>query len=62
VSSGVAAGHIKYGSDLLDRWTAIQPAPKPAAVEDQKEFRSIWFGVAEAHSQPSRRSVSLVPC
>jgi len=46
ISSGVAAGHIKYGSDLLDRWTAIQPALKPAAVEDQKKFRSIWFGVA----------------
>lgn len=46
ISSGVAAGHIRYGSDLLDRWTAIQPALKPAAVEDQKKFRSIWFGVA----------------
>jgi len=46
ISSGVAAGHIKYGSDLLDRWTAIQPALKPAAAEDQKKFRSIWFGVA----------------
>jgi tetratricopeptide (TPR) repeat protein len=46
MSSGVAAGHIRYGSDLLDRWTALQPALKPAAVEDQKEFRSIWFGVA----------------
>ena len=34
VASGVAAGHIRYGSDLLDRWTAIQPALKPAAVED----------------------------
>lgn len=46
VSSGVAAGHIRYGNDLLDRWTATQPALNPAAVEDQKRFRSIWFGVA----------------
>jgi tetratricopeptide (TPR) repeat protein len=46
MSSGVAAGHIRYGSDLLDRWTALQPALKPVAVEDQKKFRSIWFGVA----------------
>ena len=45
MSSGVAAVHIRYGSDLLDRWTAIQPALKPS-VEDQKKFRSIWFGVA----------------
>lgn len=46
VSSAAAAGHIRYGSDLLDRWTATQPALNPAAVEDQKKFRSIWFGVA----------------
>lgn len=46
VSSGVAAGHIRYGTDLLDRWTATQPALNPAAVEDQKKLRSIWFGVA----------------
>jgi tetratricopeptide (TPR) repeat protein len=46
ISAPVAAGHIRYGSDLLDRWTATQPALKPAAVDDQKQFRSLWFGVA----------------
>jgi tetratricopeptide (TPR) repeat protein len=46
VSVGVAAGHIKYGSDLLDRWTATQPALNRTAVDDQKTFRSTWFSVA----------------
>ena len=46
VSSASAAGHIGYGVTLLDRWTATQPALNPAAVGDQKQFRSIWFGVA----------------
>lgn len=46
VSSAVAAGHIRYATDLLDRWTATQPALRSAALEDQKKFRSIWFGVA----------------
>jgi len=46
ISSSTAAGHIRYGSDLVDRWTAMQPALKPVAVDDQKTFRSIWFGVA----------------
>jgi tetratricopeptide (TPR) repeat protein len=42
VSSAVAAGHIRYGSDLLDRWTATQPL----LSNEPKQFRSIWLGVA----------------
>lgn len=46
LSSGAAAMHINYGSDLLDRWTASQNAFGPGAGEDEKTFRANWYGVA----------------
>jgi tetratricopeptide (TPR) repeat protein len=46
MASGVAAGHFKYGSELLERWTATQPALTPSAVAAQKQFRGMWYGVA----------------
>jgi tetratricopeptide (TPR) repeat protein len=46
VATAVAAGHINYGSGLLDRWTAARPMLKPKQGEDEKAFRSKWFGVA----------------
>ena len=46
LSSGAAAGHVKYGSELLDRWTASQIALGPGAGEEEKTFRANWYGVA----------------
>ena len=47
VSTAVAAGHINYGSALLDRWTATQPR-NGTTLDEQKQFRSMWFGVAQS--------------
>jgi tetratricopeptide (TPR) repeat protein len=46
VSASGAGGHISYGADLLDRWTATQPKFNLSAVDDQKQFRATWFAVA----------------
>jgi tetratricopeptide (TPR) repeat protein len=46
ISLGASAGHFKYGSDLLDRWTAVQPFVGAATGEAEKAFRAMWFGVA----------------
>jgi tetratricopeptide (TPR) repeat protein len=46
ISPGAAAGHFRFGSDLLDHWTAAQPLVKPGAGEAEKIFRAMWFGVA----------------
>jgi tetratricopeptide (TPR) repeat protein len=46
VSAAAAAGHIHYGSNLLDRWTGSQLKLRPKEGEDEKAFRSKWFGVA----------------
>lgn len=46
ISTASAAGHIRYGSELLDGWTATQLRLGRAAATDEQTFRSIWFGVA----------------
>lgn len=46
ISPAAAAGHIRYGSDLLDRWTSMQPRLSVAAGGEEKRFRALWFGVA----------------
>jgi len=46
VNASVAGGHVSYGNELLDRWTATQPRFSPSAVNDQKHFRGTWLAVA----------------
>ena len=46
ISPAAAAGHIRYGSELIDRWTSMGPRLSPAAGEEEKRFRALWFGVA----------------
>jgi tetratricopeptide (TPR) repeat protein len=45
LSPGVAAGHFRYGSELLEQWTAVRPIDGRRAGEAET-FRAMWFGVA----------------
>jgi hypothetical protein len=42
LSAGAAAGHFKYGSDLLTRWTAARPFFSASGGEEEKTTGMAW--------------------
>ena len=46
IYSGNTVLHFKYGTQLLNRYTAAKPRLAGAASRDEQQFRALWYGVA----------------